>query len=109
MSFGKMNSLITIMSKTPSKDEDGFVSVEEQEVIRLKAYKDEQHASLKWVNMATFTSANATFTFRKVPTIDITSGMIIVCEDHRYKIVSVEPIRKMYLEAKAEKIEPMNG
>lgn len=105
LSFGKMNTKIYIIETVSSKDDEGFSSKEEEIIASVRAYKDEQHGSRKWANMAAYTKANATFQLRKIPGIFIEPGMLIRCDTVEYKIISVEIIRRIYIEIAAEKIE----
>ncbi len=105
MSFGKMNTMIDIIDTTLVKDEEGFASKSEQVIASVRAYKDERHGSRKWANMAAYTKANATFQMRNLPNLVIEPGMLIRCDTGTYKILSVEIIRRFYVEIAAEKIE----
>ena len=106
MSFGKMNTFIDIIDRVTEKDSEGFTSVTDKAVASTRAYREERHGSKKWANMAAFTSANALFTFRRIPGIEITPGMVIDCDTGRYNIISIEHVRGMYIEVAAEKMEP---
>jgi len=105
MSFGKMSTRIDIINNVLVKDDEGFSSKGEEIVASVRAYKDEQHASRKWTNMAAYTKANATFQIRKIPDVYIEPGMLIKCETGEYKIISVEIIKGIYIEIAGEKIE----
>ena len=52
-----------------------------------------RNATEKWSNRAVLREASAVFTFRRIPHIDLTTDMVIVCGADRYNIVSVENIR----------------
>jgi hypothetical protein len=105
MSFGKMNTKIDIIDTVSAKDDEGFSSKGEEVIASARAYKEEQHGSRKWANMAVYTKANATFQLRKIPGISIEPGMLIRCLASEYKVISVEIIRGIYIEIAAEKIE----
>ena len=108
MSFGKMNSFIDIISTEPVKDSEGFVTTGDHIVASVRAYKEDRHGNERWANMAAFSEATALFHFRKIPGIEITTSLFIICGDERYRIVSVEDVRgrRMYIEVLAEKLEP---
>lgn len=106
MSFGKMNTLVDIIDTTSAKDSEGFVIQTDNIIASVRAYREERHGSKKWANMAAFTTANALFKFRRLPGIEIKSGMVLVCDTGRYNIVSVEKLKGMYIEAMAEKMDP---
>jgi len=108
MSFGKMNTLIDIISTEPVKDDEGFVNTGDTVLASLRAYKEDRHGNEKWANRAAFSTATALFRFRKMPGLDISTSLVITCADGRYRILSVEDVkgRGMYIEVLAEKIEP---
>lgn len=106
MSFGRLNTFIDIIERVTEKDSEGFSNQTDKVVASVRAYKEEKHGSMKWANMAAFTSADAIFKFRIIPDIEIKSGIILVCDTGRYKVISVEHLRGMYIEVAAEKVEP---
>ena len=108
MSFGKMNTFIDIISTKPTKDDEGFVNTGDTVIASVRAYKEERHGNEKWANRAAFSEATALFRFRKLPSLEITTSLVITCEDGRFQILSVEDVkgRGMYVEVLAEKIEP---
>ena len=108
MSYGKMNTFIDIIYAAPSKDADGFVTTGDHIVASVRAYKEDRHGNERWANMAAFSEASALFRFRKIPDVEITTALFIVCGDDRYRIVSAEDVRGcgMYIEVLAEKLEP---
>jgi head-tail adaptor len=107
MSFGKMNTKIDIISSTPVKDADGFVISGDHIVASIRAYKEDRHGNERWANMAAFSEATALFRFRKIPSVEITTSLFIVCGDEQYRIISAEDVRGrgMYVEVLAEKQE----
>jgi head-tail adaptor len=107
MSYGKMNAFIDIVSAAPSKDADGFVTTGDHVVASVRAYKEDRHGNERWANMAAFSEATALFRFRKIPGVEITTTLFIVCGGERYRIVSTEDVRGrgMYIEVLAEKQE----
>ena len=109
MSFGKMNTRIDIIDTVSAKDDEGFSSKGEEIIASVRAYKDDQHGSRKWANMAAYTKANATFQIRKIPDVYIEPGMLIRWDTVEYKIISVENIRGIYIEIAAEKIEAVKN
>jgi hypothetical protein len=63
MSFGKMNTMIDIISTTPVQDADGFAVHGDQILASVRAYKEHRNGSQKWANMAAFSAATALFRF----------------------------------------------
>ena len=106
MNIGKMNNFVDIFNQIQSKDSEGFVTETDDFVASVRATREERHGSRKWANLAAFTDANAIFKFRRVPGLEIESGMILVCNTSRYTVISTEIINGMYMEVLAEKIEP---
>ena len=108
MSFGKMNTLMDIVSTVPVKDAEGFVSNGDTVLATMRAYREEKHGNESWASRAAFSTASALFRFRKHPTFTVTTDMTLSCETGRYRILSVEDVRGrgMYIEVLAEKLEP---
>lgn len=104
-----MNTFIDIIEIKTEKDSEGFSSQNDEVLASVRAYKEERHGSLKWANMAAFTSADALFRFRRIPDVEIKTGMMIVEDTGRYKVISLENVREMYTEVAAEKIEPLKS
>ena len=103
-----MNTFIDIISTVPIKDKEGFSIKGDNILASVCAYKEDRHGSERWTNMASFSTASSLFRFRKIPGFEVTTEMVIVCDDGRYQILSVEDVRSrgMYVEVLAEKIEP---
>ena len=107
MSFGKMNTLIDLITTQPVKDVEGFLSTDDNIIASVRAYKEDRHGNESWKNRAVFTSASALFRFRRIPGITVKTNMVIVCDTGRYNIVSVEDVkgRRMYTEVLCERME----
>lgn len=108
MSFGKMNTFIDIIEKVTVKDSDGF-SIETDNIISsVRAYREGRHGNEKWASRATFSEASDLFRFRRIPGVTVTTTMLIVCEDGRFEIPSVEDVkgRGMYIEVLAKEVKP---
>lgn len=108
MSFGRMNIFIDIISTVSSKDSEGFTRTSDTILASMRAYKEERHGNERWANRAAFSTASSLFRFRKIPGLKITTDMIIVSVDGRYRVLSVEDVRGrgMYVEVLAERLEP---
>lgn len=104
MSFGKMNTFIDIIEKVTIKDSEGFSTEIDNIVATIRAYREGRHGTEMWANRATFSEATDLFRFRWIPGITITTAMLIVCEDGRFEITSVEDVkgRGMYIEVLAK-------
>jgi len=111
MSFGKMNTFIDIISVETSKDSEGFGKPNDSILASVWAYKEDRHGNEKWVNRAVFSEATALFCFRRIPDIEVSTNMVIVCRDGRYEITNIEDVkgRGMYIEAMAKKVVGSSG
>lgn len=107
MSYGKLNTQISIISTQPMKDAEGFVTKGDTILANVRAYKENKHGSERWANMSAFSEATALFRFRKIPDIMVDTTLEIIDADGRYNIVNAEDVRGrgMYIEVLAEKIE----
>jgi len=111
MSFGKMNTFVDIISPKRVKDSEGFAEKGDVILALVRAYKEDRHGSETWANRAAFSQASALFRFRRIPNLEITTDLVLVCSDGRYNIISVEDVkgRGMYIEALAEKVVKSGG
>ncbi len=105
-----MNTPISIAREVVTKDSEGFATKTDQELASVFAYREGRHGSQKWVNRAAFSEATDLFRFRIIPTQNVTTAHVILCDDDRFEITSVEDVkgRGMYLEVLAKKVAP-NG
>ena len=111
MSFGKMNLRISIAVETIVKDAEGFATKTDMVLATVHAYREGRHGSQKWVNRAAFSEATDLFRFRVKPGLKVTTEHVILCDDDRFEIISVEDVkgRSMYLEVLAKKEEAARG
>ena len=111
MSFGRMNTLISITREVVMKDVEGFATKTDEVIASVFAYREGRHGSQKWVNRAAFSEATDLFCFRTIPGLAVTTEHVILCDGERYGITSVEGVkgRRMYLEVLAKRIEATHG
>ena len=111
MSFGKMSTHIFIALEMVTKDAEGFSTKTDSILAPIHAYREGRHGSQKWVNRAAFSEATDLFRFRVKPGLKVTTEHVILCEDDRFEIISVEDVkgRSMYLEMLAKKEEAARG
>ena len=111
MSYGRMNTLISIAQEVVTKDAEGFATKTDPVLASVFAYREGRHGSQKWVNRAAFSEATDLFRFRTIPGLTVTTEHVILCDGERYEITSVEDVkgRGMYIEALAERIEAAHG
>ena len=108
MSFGRMNTLISIAQEVVTKDTEGFATKTDNILVSIHAYREGRHGSQKWVNRAAFSEATDMFRFRVIPGLTVTTAHVILCGDARFSITSVEDVkgRGMYLEVLVKKVTP---
>lgn len=111
MSFGKMNTIINLISTATTKDAEGFGVSGDTTLITVQAYREGRHGNQKWANRAAFSEATDLFRFRYIPDLEVDTTMVIVCSDERFDITSVENIkgRGMYVEVLAKKVVASDG
>lgn len=108
MSFGKMNTLIDIVEKVTIKDAEGFRTEVDNIVASVRAYREGRHGNEKWANRAQFSEATDLFCFRRIPNVTVTTAMVVVNNEGRFVITSVEDVkgRGMYIEVLAKEVKP---
>ena len=108
MSFGRMNTLISITREVVMKDVEGFATKTDEVIASVFAYREGRHGSQKWVNRAVFSEATDLFQFRVITGLTVSPAHVIVCGEDRFEITSVEDVkgRGMYIEALAKKVTP---
>ena len=111
MSFGKMNGFADIVKNRQVKDSEGFTHTEDEVLASIRVYREGRHGSQRWANLAAFSEATDLFRFRCIPRLTVTTDHVLVTEDGRYDIVSVENVkgRGMYIEVLAKKEVPTVG
>ena len=107
MSFGCMNTLIEIVKERHSLDADGFATASPVVLATVRAYRETKHAKETQTNHTAFATATDFFRFRTIPYFTLTTDMIILCENERFEILSVEDMknRRMYYEVLAKKVQ----
>lgn len=108
MSFGKMNTLIDIVEKVTIKDAERFRTEVDNIVASVRAYREGRHGNEKWANRAQFSEATDLFCFRRIPNVTVTTAMVVVNDEGRFEITSVEDVkgRGMYIEVLAKEVKP---
>ena len=108
MSFGRMNTLISIVFEVVTKDAEGFATKTDRVIASMFAYREGRHGSQKWVNRAAFSEATDLFRFRTIPGLNVSTAHVILCGDDHFEITSVEDVkgRGMYIEALARRVTP---
>ena len=111
MSFGKMNGFADIIVTKRVKDSEGFSTTVDEVLASVRVYREGRHGSQRWANLAAFSEATDLFRLRVIPGLKITTDHILVCEDGRFEITSVEDVkgRGMYVEVLAKKVVATSG
>jgi len=107
MSFGKMKSFIAIYLVKKIKDHDGYMTDTKELVASIRGYREGRHGNEMWANRSAFSSATDLFRFRKIPNVNLTTSMTIVCDGLEFEIFSIEDVKgkNMYIEVLAKRIE----
>lgn len=107
VSFGKMNTFISLTEKQFIQDDEGFQTETDVTVAKVRAYREGRHGSERWANMSTYSDATELFRFRCIPGVSVTTEMKILCDGHVFEITSVEDIRGrgMYLETLGREVK----
>lgn len=111
MNVGKMTERITIVKLIKEKDKSGFTETKDEQIASVRAYREGRHGSLKWSNLSSFSDATDLFRFRRIPNRDISTDCVIIHNNERFSIISVENVKgkNMYLEVLAKKVVSANG
>ena len=101
-----MSVRISIAEEMVMKDAEGFATKTDNTLASIHAYREGRHGSQKWVNRASFSEATDLFQFRVIPGLAVTTAHMILCDDDRFEITSVEDVkgRGMYLEVLAKRV-----
>ena len=102
-----MNSFIKIVQKSIDTDNEGFKTENLKTVAKVRAYREGRHGSEKWANRATFSTATDLFRFRCIQNTEVTTDMLILCDNRKFEITSVENVkgRNMYIEVLAKEVK----
>ena len=108
MSYGQMNTFIDLIEERTVKDSEGFSTKTDVILASVRAYREGRHGSERWANRAQFSEATDLFRFRVIPSITVTTAMVVVNENGRFEITSVEDVkgRGMYVEVLAKEVKP---
>ena len=111
MSYGMMNGFAELARTKRVKDSEGFTTTVEEIITSFRVYREGRHGSQRWANLAAFSEATDLFRFRSIPNVEITTDHILITEDGRFEITSVEDVngRGMYTEVLAKKVVSTRG
>ena len=106
-----MNGFADIVKTKRVRDSEGFTQSEDEVLASIRVYQEGRHGSQRWANLAAFSDATDLFRFRCIPGLTVTTDHVLVTEDGRYNIVSVENVkgRGMYIEVLAKRSESTIG
>lgn len=101
-----MNTFIDIIETRKVKDSESFSTTEDVVLASVRAYREGRHGSERWANLAAFSEATDLFRFRRIPGMTVNTEMVLVRDDGRFQITSVEDVkgRGMYVEVLAKKV-----
>ena len=106
MSYGRMNTRVSVAEVVVIKDDEGFAVKSDSILASIHAYREGRHGSQKWVNRAAFSEATDLFRIRVIPGLAVTTAHVILCGVDRFEITSVEDVkgRGLYLEVLAKRV-----
>ena len=106
-----MNGFADIVKTKQVKDSECFTRSEDEVLASIRVYQEGRHGSQRLVNLAAFSEATDLFRFRCIPRLTVTTDHVLVTEDGRYDIVSVENVkgRGMYTEVLVKRSESTVG
>lgn len=108
MSFGKMNTPITIFETEVATNASGFQETRYLPIATTRAFVEARHATSAWVNRAAFSKATHLFRLRMIPDLEVITGLVIEAGGKRFTVENVEDVRGRgrYLEILAKLVEP---
>lgn len=103
----KLKDFIELIRVRQGTDEDGFPIEKDEVLASVRAYREDRYGSETWKNRSLFSKATTLFRIRAIPGIALDTRCVVVTEDGRYNILSIEDIRHkgLYWEILAEKVE----
>lgn len=103
----KLQHFIELFRVENGTDAEGFPLEQDTLLASVRAYREDRYGSETWKNRSLFSKATVLFRIRKIPEIMLDNRCVVVTDDGRYNILSVEDIRHkgMYWEILAEKVD----
>lgn len=103
----KLQHSIELIRVENGTDEEGFPTERDVLLANVRAYREDRYGSEIWKNRSLFSKATTLFRIRAIPGVMLNTRSVVVTEDGRYNILSVEDIRHkgLYWEILAEKID----
>ena len=90
MGLGQMRTAVTLIRTVTEKDSEGFARKADKTVAVFRAYREGRHGSVRWANLAAFSSATDLFRTRVLPGITVSVGDTLLCGEERFEVTSVE-------------------
>lgn len=103
----KLKHFVELFRVENGTDAEGFPLKQDTLLASVRAYREDRYGSETWKNRSLFSKATVLFRIRKIPEIMLDNRCVVVTDDGRYNILSVEDIRHkgMYWEILAEKVD----
>ena len=103
----KLQHFIELFRVESGTDSEGFPTERDEMLASIRAYREDRYGSEAWKNRSLFSKATTLFRIRVIPGIKLDTRCVVVTEDGRYNILSVEDIRHkgLYWEILAEKVD----
>lgn len=103
----KLQHFIELFRVESGTDSEGFPIWQDELLASVRAYREDRYGSEAWKNRSLFSKATTLFRIRAIPGVKLDTRCVVVTEDGRYNILSVEDIRHkgLYWEILAEKVD----
>lgn len=103
----KLTHFIELMRVEMTTDAEGFPLERDVSLAHVRCYREDRYGSETWKNRSLFSKATTLFRLRKIPGISLDTRCVVIAEDGRFNILSVEDIRSkgLYWEILAEKVD----
>ena len=103
----KLQHFIELFRVEQETDPDGFPVERDVFLASVRAYREDRYGSETWKNRSLFSTATTLFRIRRIPGITLDTRCVVVTEDGRHNILSVEDIRRkgIYWEILAERVD----
>ena len=105
MNISDLNETIRIVFPAYGADRDGFRTVSGEMIACIRAGREIKTDVRTVKDDAPFTDETVVFVFRAIPYTTVTTDMVIEKDNVRYRILSVDNIRKRYLRVRAKRME----
>ena len=103
----KLSHFIELMREEQTSDKEGFPIKRDVPLAHVRCYREDRYGSEVWKNRSLFSKATTLFRLRAIPGVKLDMRCVVIAEDGRFNILSVEDIRHkgLYWEILAERVD----